>query len=118
MSKVKLLIQTIVNYLVAHPAVKNFLMGAIHVVLVIVGGYVMNFLQPGNTTAISLSTLGLSLVAALHAYLQNQHDAILAFLQDQLQALAGSVPGNPAPTGSSALTPLVVPPVTPATPKQ
>lgn len=110
MSQVKLLIQTFVKYLVAHPVVKNFLMGLIHVVLITVGGYVLNFLQPGNTQVISFSTLGLALSAALHAYLQNQHDAVLAFLQDQLQALAGSIPGNPAPTGSSALTPLVVAP--------
>lgn len=111
----------IVAYLSAHPALKNLVEGFLHVIIGAVGAYVMMTLAPGHTQAFAWAGLGYACLGAAKAFSQNQHDLIVAFLQDQLQAIVNNptlsaaqvVKVTPAPT-SSALTPVpVVPAVVP-----
>lgn len=102
------LLKVVVLYLTNHPAVKNILNALIHVVMGAVIAYLGVCLGPEHSQAFAWSGLAVAVMGAWKSFIQSNNDLVLAFLQDQMQALgsAGNSAVNvPKPT-STALTPI------------
>lgn len=93
------------DFLTAHPAIKNLLNGLANALLGAAVAYLGPILDPGHAQGFTLAGLGFALAKGYAAWAQNNHDKILAILQDNVLALPQEVPL----TNSSALTPEDVP---------
>ena len=99
---------SIAAWFLAHPVIEHFLEGGIYAILLAVVAYVKTTPVAGGTQVLSLGAFGVVILAALKMYIANNKTTLLAFVQDQLQALAAITPAVaavPVPT-STTLSPI------------
>lgn len=109
--KIKVWLKGANDFLTAHPVIKNLLDGFGKCVLGATIAYVGPILDPKDAVELTTGGLGVAVMGAVKAWLQNNHDVILAQVQDVTEkVLTGSsvalIAGDQ--TTSSKLTPIDV----------